>query len=102
MLSREDNDLLTLTGGYRGTPVLQFIRPYAPDLIGWFRDFGQSTANYDANGHFARISPLIGAFQLTDTPGGGQVLNALPPSKRSNASRRAHGPPAKPSPCLMR
>jgi phospholipid/cholesterol/gamma-HCH transport system substrate-binding protein len=72
----------TIAGLRQGTPVLQFIRPYAPDLIGWFRDFGQSTANYDANGHFARISPLIGAFQLTDTPGGGQVLNALPPSQR--------------------
>jgi phospholipid/cholesterol/gamma-HCH transport system substrate-binding protein len=72
----------TIAGLRQGTPVLQFIRPYAPDLIGWFRDFGQSTANYDANGHFARISPLIGAFQLTDTPTGGQVLNALPPSQR--------------------
>jgi phospholipid/cholesterol/gamma-HCH transport system substrate-binding protein len=72
----------TIAGLRQGTPVLQFIRPYAPDLIGWFRDFGQSTANYDANGHFARISPLIGAFQLTDTPTGGQVLNALPPAQR--------------------
>ena len=72
----------TIAGLRQGTPVLQFIRPYAPDLIGWFRDFGQTTANYDANGHFARISPLIGAFQLTDTPTGGQVLNALPPSQR--------------------
>jgi phospholipid/cholesterol/gamma-HCH transport system substrate-binding protein len=72
----------TIAGLRQGTPVLQFIRPYAPDLIGWFRDFGQTTANYDANGHFARISPLIGAFQLTDTPTGGQVLNALPPAQR--------------------
>ena len=72
----------TIAGLRQGTPVLQFIRPYAPDLIGWFRDFGQSTANYDANGHFARISPLIGAFQLTDTPTGGQTLNALPLSQR--------------------
>jgi phospholipid/cholesterol/gamma-HCH transport system substrate-binding protein len=71
----------TIAGLRGGTPVLQFIRPYTPDLIGWFRDFGQTTANYDANGHFARISPLFGAFQLTDTPGG-QVLNALPPSQR--------------------
>jgi phospholipid/cholesterol/gamma-HCH transport system substrate-binding protein len=72
----------TIDGLRQGTPVLQFIRPYAPDLIGWFRDFGQSAANYDANGHFARISPLVGAFQLTDVPTGGQVLNALPPSQR--------------------
>lgn len=86
----------SIAGLEQGTPVLQFIRPYAPDLIGWFRDIGQSTANYDANGHFARISPLIGAFQLTDTPTGGQVLNALPPAQRvvgleTNKIRRCPG-----------
>ncbi|MCW3011784.1 MAG: hypothetical protein JWO90_2188 [Solirubrobacterales bacterium] len=49
----------------KGTPVLEFIRPYTPDLTGWLRDFGQTTANYDANGHFARISPIFNAFQLS-------------------------------------
>ncbi|MET0601797.1 MAG: MCE family protein [Baekduia sp.] len=71
----------TIKGLEQSTPVLQFIRPYAPDLIGWFRDFGQSTANYDANGHFARISPIVNAFQFTDTPAGG-VLTALKPAER--------------------
>jgi phospholipid/cholesterol/gamma-HCH transport system substrate-binding protein len=71
----------TVEGLQRGTPVLQFIRPYAPDLIGWFRDFGQSTANYDANGHFARISPIVNAFQFTDNPAGG-TLTALKPAER--------------------
>ncbi len=71
----------TVKGLQQGTPVLQFIRPYAPDLIGWFRDFGQSTANYDANGHFARISPIVNAFQFTDTPAGG-TLTALKPADR--------------------
>src|SRR3954451_19009862 len=71
----------TIKGLQQGTPVLQFIRPYAPDLIGWFRDFGQSTANYDANGHFARISPIVNAFQFTDSPEGG-TLTALQPSQR--------------------
>ena len=37
-------------------PVLEFFRPYAPDFVGWLRDFGQGAANYDANGHFARIA----------------------------------------------
>ena len=76
----------TIKGLQQGTPVLQFIRPYAPDLIGWFRDFGQSTANYDANGHFARISPIVNAFQFTDTPAGGTLTRA--------AARRAPGRPA--------
>jgi phospholipid/cholesterol/gamma-HCH transport system substrate-binding protein len=71
----------TIKGLQQGTPVLQFIRPYAPDLIGWFRDFGQTTANYDANGHFARISPIVNAFQYTDNPAGG-TLTALKPSER--------------------
>jgi phospholipid/cholesterol/gamma-HCH transport system substrate-binding protein len=71
----------TIKGLQQSTPVLQFIRPYAPDLIGWFRDFGQSTANYDANGHFARISPIVNAFQFTDTPAGG-TLTALAPAER--------------------
>jgi phospholipid/cholesterol/gamma-HCH transport system substrate-binding protein len=71
----------TVEGLQQGTPVLQFIRPYAPDLIGWFRDFGQTTANYDANGHFARISPIVNAFQFTDNPAGG-TLTALTPAQR--------------------
>ena len=42
--------------------MLAFFRPYSPEFVGWFRDFGQSTANYDANGHYARISPAFNAF----------------------------------------
>src|SRR3954470_7760671 len=62
----------------RGLPVLSFIRPYSPDLVGWFRDFGQGSANYDANGHYARIQPIFNSFTFTDNPAGG-VLNAKPP-----------------------
>jgi phospholipid/cholesterol/gamma-HCH transport system substrate-binding protein len=62
-------------------PVLEFARPYTPDLVGWFRDFGQGSANYDANGHFARIQPIFNAFQFADNPAGG-VLTPVPPSDR--------------------
>jgi phospholipid/cholesterol/gamma-HCH transport system substrate-binding protein len=62
-------------------PVLEFARPYTPDLVGWFRDFGQGASNYDANGHYARIQPIFNAFQFTDNPAGG-VLNPIPPSQR--------------------
>jgi phospholipid/cholesterol/gamma-HCH transport system substrate-binding protein len=65
----------------RAQPVLEFIRPYTPDLVGWLRDFGQGAANYDANGHFARVQPLFNAFQFTDNPAGG-VLTPIPPSER--------------------
>jgi phospholipid/cholesterol/gamma-HCH transport system substrate-binding protein len=55
----------------KSQPVLEFIRPYTPELTGWFHDFGQSTSNYDANGHFARIQPIFNAFSFDDNPAGG-------------------------------
>ena len=67
----------------KSQPVLEFLRPYAPELVGWFRDFGQSTANYDANGHFARVQPIFNAFGFTPSPSGG-VLTPIPPSQRFN------------------
>lgn len=85
------------------TPVLQFARPYAPDLIGWFRDFGQSTANYDANGHFARVSPVIDAFNFTqDSPTTG-TLTAKPAGERQTGlekfkAKRCPGSAATPAP----
>jgi len=51
--------------------VLDFIRPYSPDLVGWIRDFGQGASNYDANGHFARVQPVFNAFNFTDDEQGG-------------------------------
>jgi len=62
-------------------PVLEFIRPYAPDFTGWLRDFGQGASNYDANGHFARIQPIFNAFNFTDNAAGG-VLRPVPPAQR--------------------
>jgi phospholipid/cholesterol/gamma-HCH transport system substrate-binding protein len=62
-------------------PVLEFIRPYTPDLVGWFRDFGQGAANYDANGHYARIQPMFNAFSFVDNPAGG-MLSPIPPEQR--------------------
>jgi phospholipid/cholesterol/gamma-HCH transport system substrate-binding protein len=62
-------------------PVLEFIRPYTPDFVGWLRDFGAGAANYDANGHYARIQPIFNAFQLAETPVNNTLL-PIPPSKR--------------------
>lgn len=61
----------------KSTPVLEFIRPYTADLVGWLRDFGQGAANYDANGHYARIQPIVNLFSFT-----GNVLNPIPPSAK--------------------
>jgi phospholipid/cholesterol/gamma-HCH transport system substrate-binding protein len=65
----------------RSQPVLEFARPYTPELVGWFRDFGQGASNYDANGHFARIQPIFNAFSFTDNPAGG-VLRPIPDANR--------------------
>ena len=51
-------------------PVIEYARPYTPDLAGWFTKFGEGASPYDANGHYARIQPLFNAFQFQSTPGG--------------------------------
>ncbi len=32
-----------------GQPVVDFFRPYSPELVGWLNTFGQASANYDAS-----------------------------------------------------
>jgi phospholipid/cholesterol/gamma-HCH transport system substrate-binding protein len=66
----------------KGQPVLEFVRPYIPELVGWFRDFGVGAANYDANGHYARIQPIFNAFQFNDLPAGPPQLVPLPVAQR--------------------
>jgi phospholipid/cholesterol/gamma-HCH transport system substrate-binding protein len=65
----------------KATPVIKFIRPYTPDFVGWLRDFGEGNANYDANGHFARIAPIFNAYSFNDNATGG-TLTPIPPSQR--------------------
>jgi phospholipid/cholesterol/gamma-HCH transport system substrate-binding protein len=82
-------------------PVLEFIRPYAPEFVGWLRDFGQGASNYDANGHYARIQPIFNAFNFNDNPAGG-VLTPIPPSHRfdgleTNQLRRCPGAASQPN-----
>ena len=38
-------------------PEIEFAIPYTPDLLGFITKFGQVTAYYDANGHYARVLP---------------------------------------------
>jgi phospholipid/cholesterol/gamma-HCH transport system substrate-binding protein len=85
----------------RAQPVLEFLRPYAPDVTGWLRDFGQGASNYDANGHYARIQPIFNGFTFDDNPAGG-VLTPIPPSQRfdgleTNQLRRCPGAASQPA-----
>jgi phospholipid/cholesterol/gamma-HCH transport system substrate-binding protein len=68
----------SITALKKAQPVLEFARPYTPELINWFRDFGQGAAPYDANGHYARVQPIFSNYTL----GPGNVLNAIAPSAR--------------------
>jgi phospholipid/cholesterol/gamma-HCH transport system substrate-binding protein len=68
----------------RSQPVLEFYRPYAPDLVGWLRDFGQGASTYDANGHYARIAPTANAFSFNDNAAGG-TLTSIDPGSRLDA-----------------
>ncbi len=45
-----------ITGLNASQPVIEFARPYTPDLLGFLSKFGEVTAPYDANGHYARVS----------------------------------------------
>ena len=83
-------------------PVIEYARPYAPDLTGWFTKFAESANVYDANGHYARIQPIFNAFQLGNTPGG-QVLTYTGASSRlaglqTRRNQRCPGGSVQPSP----
>jgi phospholipid/cholesterol/gamma-HCH transport system substrate-binding protein len=82
-------------------PVLEFIRPYTPDLTGWLRDFGISSAAYDANGHYARIAPTFNAFQFRDSPAGGELVPQEPSQRLDgyvvNQLRRCPGAASQPA-----
>lgn len=59
-------------------------RPYAPDLVAWLTHFGQVTAYYDSNGHYARVSPAasnIFDFDDPDADGTGS-LEPISPSQQ--------------------
>jgi phospholipid/cholesterol/gamma-HCH transport system substrate-binding protein len=47
-------------------PITAMFGPYSPDLAGLFRDFGQSTSYYDANGHYVHVSPVFDSFKLNE------------------------------------
>jgi phospholipid/cholesterol/gamma-HCH transport system substrate-binding protein len=58
------NTPASVTALKESVPITAFFGPYTPDLEGAVREFGQTTSYYDANGHYARISPVFPDFKL--------------------------------------
>jgi phospholipid/cholesterol/gamma-HCH transport system substrate-binding protein len=79
-------------------PITAFFGPYSPDFEGTLREFGQASAYYDADGHYARLSPVFPDFALGSnnnlTPS--SVAQALAPLK-SGQLRRCPGAATQPA-----
>jgi phospholipid/cholesterol/gamma-HCH transport system substrate-binding protein len=67
----------------RSQPVFEYVRSYTPDLTSWLANFGQLAANYDANGHYARVMPMFLPTRLE-----GSSLVANEPSQRLDGFQR--------------
>jgi phospholipid/cholesterol/gamma-HCH transport system substrate-binding protein len=65
----------------QGQHVIEFIRPYAPDLAAWITHFATVPGYYDANGHYARVLPIFNAFSYDQSA---NQLNPLAPSERKS------------------
>ncbi len=54
----------SVTALKESVPITAFFGPYAPDLAGTLRSFGQTSAYYDADGHYVRATPVLPDFKL--------------------------------------
>jgi phospholipid/cholesterol/gamma-HCH transport system substrate-binding protein len=70
----------------KGQPVLDFLRPYTPELVGWLNSTGQAAANYDGNGHYVRAMAITGAFRYMQGADG-TSLQAVSPAQRFEGQR---------------
>jgi phospholipid/cholesterol/gamma-HCH transport system substrate-binding protein len=79
-------------------PITAFFGPYSPDLQGTLREFGQTDAYYDANGHYARVGAVFPDFSLgaKNTLKPASVSEALAPLK-SGQLRKCPGAATQPA-----
>jgi phospholipid/cholesterol/gamma-HCH transport system substrate-binding protein len=73
----------------RSDPVITYARGFTPDLVGWITKFGQAAAYYDANGHYARVMPVLSptAFDRDN-----YRLVGVPPADHLNGFERGTRP----------
>ena len=73
----------------RSDPVITYARGYTPDLVGWITKFGQAAAYYDANGHYARVMPVLSP---TTFDRDNYRLVGVPPADHLNGFERGTRP----------
>ncbi|HTU77685.1 MAG TPA: MlaD family protein [Solirubrobacteraceae bacterium] len=55
---------VTVTALKESVPITAVFGPYAPDLAGTLRTFAAGAGYYDADGHYAHLSPVFPTFTL--------------------------------------
>src|SRR5439155_167544 len=55
----------TIQALQKGQPVVNYIRPYSPELTGWLTRYAESASPYDGNGHYARVEPIFNKFTFS-------------------------------------
>jgi len=76
---REGSFPATIKSLRTATPEFAFVRPYMPELIGWFDDFSHSGV-YDALGAASRVGTHVNAFAFLN----GKLI-PVPPQLRGQA-----------------
>jgi phospholipid/cholesterol/gamma-HCH transport system substrate-binding protein len=61
-------------------PNLEFIRAYTPDFFNGLAKVGQVTANYDADGNYARVQ--FSNLNIFDYDSGSAELSPIPPNQQ--------------------
>jgi phospholipid/cholesterol/gamma-HCH transport system substrate-binding protein len=62
----------------RSQPVVEYARGYTPDIAGWLTKFAEDAGYYDANGHYARVMPVLSPTQRQPD----NTLVGVPPTQR--------------------
>jgi phospholipid/cholesterol/gamma-HCH transport system substrate-binding protein len=65
----------------RAQPVVEYARGYTPDIAGWITKFAEDAGYYDANGHYARVMPVLSPTQYDRAT---NQLTGIPPAQRLN------------------
>jgi phospholipid/cholesterol/gamma-HCH transport system substrate-binding protein len=94
----ESSSPATVQSLKESVPITAFFGPYSPDLAGTLSTFAQSASFYDADGHYAHVSPVFPSFQL----GANNNLTPTTPAQaltnlKSNQLRRCPGNATEPS-----